>query len=231
MQRLSAMERACTSFYSKDGLKAFVREGTDDFQLLFVPREEKIHPHLSMRKGETFVDVGANVGYYSLRTALDNSDGIKVIAIEAHPHTHAALLRNIECNGLEGIITAINKAVGDKNQDMVMYEKRSDGITMYGNSSVCIAFDGEEYIHVECDTLDNILEGKRVDVLKMDIEGAEVMALAGATRVLEELRKIVVEVHGDNLEPVKSILKERGFEIQEIPYELNKYVVGTRVTS
>lgn len=223
------MERACTSFYSKDGLKAFVREGTDDFQLLFLPREEKIHPHLLMGKGETFVDVGANVGYYSLKTALDNKDDVKVIAIEAHPHTHAALLINIECNGL-GTITAINKAVGDKKQDMVMYERRTDGITMYGNSSVCTAFDGEECVHVECDTLDSILEGQKADVLKMDIEGAEVMALAGAARVLGELRKIVVEIHGDNLEPVKSILKERGFEIQVIPYELNSYVVGTRVT-
>lgn len=210
-------------------MKAFVREGTDDFQLLFMPREEKIHPHLLMEKGETFVDVGANVGYYSLRTALDNGDGVKVVAIEAHPHTHAALLKNIECNGLQ-TITAINKAVGDKKQDMVMYERRTDGITMYGNSSVCIAFDGEECVHVECDTLDSILKGQRVDVLKMDIEGAEVMALTGAARVLGELRKIVVEIHGDNLEPVKSILKDRGFEIQVIPYELNSYVIGTRAS-
>lgn len=54
----------------------------------------------------------------------------------------------------------------------------------------------------------------------MDIEGAEVMALLGASRVLRQLRKIVVEVHGDNLAAVTPILAEQGFEITLIPYDL-----------
>lgn len=218
-----------SGFYSKNGLKAYVRKDTDDFQLLFMSREERIHPHLQMNNGETFVDVGANVGYYSLKTALENEDNnVKVVAIEAHPETHSALLRNIECNGLDEIIT-INMAVADKKQDMVMYERRTtEGIKMAGNSSICIAFDEENGISVQCDTLDSILAGHKADVLKMDIEGAEVMALAGASRVLKELRKIVVEIHGDNLATVQSILEDNGFEITVIPYDLNSYVIGTK---
>jgi FkbM family methyltransferase len=225
------VERAYSGFYSKDGLKAYVREGTDDFHLLFMPREEKIHPHLQMKRGETFVDVGANVGYYSLKTAMDNkANNVEVIAIEAHPETYSALLKNIDCNGLD--VTAINKAVGDKKQDMVMYERRrSDGVMMYGNSSICMAFDGEESVHVQCDTLDSILAGHRAHVLKMDIEGAEVMALSGASRILKEIRKIVVEIHGDNLDSVQSVLRENGFDITVIPYELNSYVVGTKTAA
>ena len=218
-----------SGFYSKNGLRAYVRKDTDDFHLLFTPREEKIHPHLQMNSGETFVDVGANVGYYSLMTALENKDNdVKVVAIEAHPETYSALLRNIECNGLEEIIT-INMAVADKKQEMVMYEKHTtEGIQMAGNSSICEVFDEEKSIHVQCDTLDSILAGYKADVLKMDIEGAELMALAGASRVLRGLRKIVVEIHGDNLAAVQSILEDNGFEITVIPYELNSYVIGTK---
>lgn len=221
-----------SSFYDKNGLKAYVREGTDDFQLLFMPREEEIHPHLRMKSGETFVDVGANVGYYSLVTALENVENeVNVISIEAHPETYVALLKNIECNNLEEKITVINKAVADKRQDMVMYERcTTDGVKMFGNSSICLALDSEQSIRVQCDTLDSILAGHRVDVLKMDIEGAEVMALAGSLRVLKELRKIVVEIHDDNLAAVQSILGGNGFEITVIHCKLNAYVIGTKST-
>lgn len=233
---MSIMENIPTAsgFYSKNGLKAYIREGTDDFQLLFTLREEKIQPHLQMNKGETFVDVGANVGYYSLKTAIENMDNsVKVVAIEAHPETYSALLKNVQCNDLnfgDDAIIAINKAVADKKQDAIMYERHTeDGIRMAGNSSICIAFDKKNSILVQCDTLDNILaDYGRVDVLKMDIEGAEVLALAGASRVLSEVRKIVVEIHGDNLAAVLSILRESGFEVTTIPYELNIYVIGTR---
>jgi len=227
---------SASGFYTQNGLKAYIREGTDDFHLLFTPREEKIQPHLQMNKGETFVDVGANVGYYSLKTAIENMDNsIKVIAIEAHPETYSALLKNIRCNGLDigdDAIITVNKAVADKRHDAMMYERHTeDGIKMAGNSSICITFDKKNSILVQCDTLDNILaDYGRVNVLKMDIESAEVMALMGASRVLRELRKIVVEVHGDNLSAVLSILREYGFEVTTIPDELNVYVIGTRPT-
>ena len=219
-----------SSFYDKSGLKAYVREGTDDFQLLFMPREEEIYPHLRMNSGETFVDVGANVGYYTLMTALENLENdVDVISIEAHPDTYVALLKNIECNNLEKKITAINKAVADKKQDMAMYEIcTTDGVKMFGNSSICLALDSEQSTTVQCDTLDNILAHRKVDVLKMDIEGAEVMALAGSSRVLRDLRKIVVEIHDDNLAAVQSLLEGNGFEITVIQCKLNAYVIGTK---
>lgn len=220
--------------YYQSGLKAYIREGRDDYQFLFVPREEKIHPHLQMNKGEVFVDVGANVGYYSLKIALANrNNDVKVVAIEAHPETYSALLKNIECNDLDdGTIVAVNKAVADKKRDdVVMYERYTeDGVKRAGNSSICITFDNKNSVLVQCDTLDNILANyDRVDVLKMDIEGAETMALIGASTVLKKLRKIVIEIHGNNLEPVISILEENGFVITRIPYDLNVYVIGTRL--
>jgi FkbM family methyltransferase len=224
-------EQFPSGFYSKNGINAYVRERTDDYQLLFVPREEKILPHLRMNRGETFADIGANVGYYSLKTAIENrGNDVKVIAVEAHPETYLALLKNIECNGFgEEDIIAINKAVADKKQKVMMYERHLDGVKMAGNASICISFDGKENaLSVQCDTLDNMLAKHEVDVLKMDIEGAEVMALEGASSALKKMRKIVVEIHGDNLAAVQSILTENGLEVTTIPYELNNYVIGTR---
>ena len=52
-----------------DGTKAIPRRGTRDFYMLFLSREQDITPHLSMQENETFIDVGANVGSYTLMVA------------------------------------------------------------------------------------------------------------------------------------------------------------------
>ena len=57
--------------YSNNGIKAIPRKGTQDFYMLFVPREEGIKQHLIMYENETFVDVVGNVDSYSLKIAND----------------------------------------------------------------------------------------------------------------------------------------------------------------
>ena len=95
--------------YSINGIKAIPRKGTQDFYMLYIPREEDVKPHLIMYENETFVDVGANVGSYSLKIANDyKNKGVSVVAIEAHPKNYKALCRNIELNGFKHI-KAINK--------------------------------------------------------------------------------------------------------------------------
>jgi tRNA G37 N-methylase Trm5 len=94
------------------GARAIPRKGTRDFQMLFIPREEDVKRHLVMEENETFVDVGANVGSYSLMVANEYKDrAVKVIAIEAHPENYKALRRNIQCNKFENVIIPINKVV------------------------------------------------------------------------------------------------------------------------
>jgi hypothetical protein len=57
--------------YSDNGIKAIPRKGTQDFYMLFIPREEGIKQHLIMYENETFVDLGSSVGSYSLNIAND----------------------------------------------------------------------------------------------------------------------------------------------------------------
>ena len=90
-------------------------------------------------------------------------------------------------------------------------------------------------VEVESDTIDNILREIKIekpDVLKMDIEGAEVLALKGAKDTLNKLRKIIVEIHLDNLLQVKEILLAYNFEIDVIDIPQMTwhyyYIVGTK---
>jgi FkbM family methyltransferase len=225
--------------YSINGFKALHRKGTDDFYVLSIPREKEIQPHLTMQKDETFVDVGANVGYYSLRIAKEySSKGVNVIAIEAHPENCKALSKNIELNGFK-CIKPINKAVSDHKSTVTLYE-RVDGRNrirseFYSLSDAPLTENnvvrpGGRSLQVECDTIDNILGGQKVDVMKIDIEGGEVSALGGATNTLKMLRKIIVEVHGNTREKIRSILNDtHRFRLDTVETPVMGYVIGSNI--
>jgi len=217
--------------HKANGIKAIPRRNTDDYFLLFVDREKEIKEHLKFVKGDVFVDVGANVGYYTLKAATDYGNDITVIAIEAHPETFKALCRNIACNNFSNII-AINKAVSNKKDILSLYESiDKNGSVISGRSSIFFDHTRNRSYEVPCDTLDDILVENDVhkpSVLKMDIEGAEVVALSGATKTLKELRKIIVEVHGTNLEKVTQIIQGHGFDTKIVSTTGESYVVGTR---
>ena len=114
-------------YVMKSGVKAIPRKGTKDFYMLFVAREQDIGSHLAMKENETFVDVGANVGSYTLSAAKEYKDkGVKIIAVEAHPDNYRALCRNIQINNFRNVKT-INKAVSDHKGNVTLYERSHDG--------------------------------------------------------------------------------------------------------
>lgn len=228
------------AYVTENGVKAIPRRRTRDFQMLFVPREQEVKRYLVMEENETFVDVGANVGSYSLMVANEyKGKAVKVIAIEAHPGNYEALCRNIRCNKFENLIIPINKVVSDHKGVVALYERSHDGTRVDSEMfSVCndqlidasnILHPGGNSLEIECDTLDNILLNYRVDVIKMDVEGAEVLALKGATKTLEVIRKIVVEIHGDKSENVKQILRNHGFKLESINEQGQmSYITGSK---
>jgi FkbM family methyltransferase len=208
----------------KSGIKAIPRKGTKDFSVLFLAREQDIGSNLVMKENETFVDVGANVGSYTLSAAKEYKDkGVKIIAVEAQPDNYRALCRNIQINNFRNVKT-INKAVTDHKGNVTLYEFH-DGIhvdssrySLYDKAFLPennILHAGGNLLRLDCDTLDNMLHDQRVDVMKIDIEGAEVMALKGACNTLKKLRKIVVEIHGENDNIIHQILSEHDFDLQD----------------
>ncbi len=230
--------------YLINGIRVVPRKFTNDFDMLSWPREEVIRQHIVMRNNETFVDVGANIGKYTLAIAKEYEHRpVNIIAIEAQPENYKALCRNINLNkNFKDKIIPINKAASDYKGKVTMYEYLGYGPrSRFETFTIIDRVEGSQEIRtaalqVECDTLDNILAEvtTKVDVMKMDIEGAEVMALTGATNTLKQLRKIVVEVHNYNFEHVRNILERYQFHLEIIKEnwgekgEIHGYIIGQK---
>ena len=136
-------------------------------------------------KGGLLVDVGANYGYFSCLWAAQNSIN-KVFAFEASPVNLQPLNNNINKNCLSEAITmvpiAIGKEKGKLKFDLGNESKQTGwgGLSLKNNSSS---------IEVKVDTLDNYAENNnisKIDVLKIDTEGADTWVLYGAKRLLKE---------------------------------------------
>jgi FkbM family methyltransferase len=153
----------------------------------YEPQETLLLPAL-LRKGDVCVDVGAHWGYFSLIAAARVGRSGRVIAVEADPRVFATLQRTLSLNpGLS--IEAVQVAAAAEPGRLVLngYDERGDN---WGISSVATAQGGAAF-EVQAEPLDDLFARFRVQevgLLKMDIEGAEVLALAGCERFLRERR-------------------------------------------
>ena len=141
------------------------------------------------KNGDTVIDVGAGIGDDVV--AFSRMVGVtgRVIAIEAHPRTYRCLVKTIEANKIGNVI-AINAAVSDSEGCISI----SDTDNLLSNSTQ----NGNRTISVQAKTLENIIaetDSNRIDLIKMNIEGAETRALAGMTSVLINTPHIVVSCH------------------------------------
>lgn len=222
--------------YLINNIKVMLRKGSKDFHMFCLRREEEISDYIKIYDNETFVDIGANVGYYTLKIAKQYQNiPIKVIAIEAHPENYNALCKNIELNKFSNI-KAINTAVSDRKGIVTMYERKSVNRIQPEWYTIQPIISGNQLdkrysIEVNSNTLDNILDKDKADFIKIDIEGAEVEALKGAQKTLKDLRKIIVEIHENNFDKVRKILEENSFEIETIINKIEKtegFIIGTK---
>lgn len=211
---------------SANGITAIPRRHTQDFDMLFKTREEKVQPEiLDLTDDESFVDAGANVGYYTLKVASqlrDNRSLGKVISIEAHPDNYRALCRNIACNGFTNVI-ALNRAIWDSRGTISLHQRITAGNRLLTDDARVLLNhtpdSGGSELAVNADTLDNMITEnnvKQIGVLKMDIEGAEVHALNAASETMKRTRKIIVEVHDRNEEAVRAMLCDNGFSTRQL---------------
>ncbi len=136
-----------------------------------------------------FVDAGANVGYFSLLAA---SRGAHVLAYEPTLAVYRRLKENFALNGFSGDL--VNAALSDKAGTVKLYESDDDpeANSIFGN--------GEWSSTVRTVSLDRDLIRfgvKRVDLLKIDVEGAEPMVLDGAKKLLSSVDApdLIIEVN------------------------------------
>lgn len=173
-----------------------VRARCDDLYHVLPAREPAILRTIreTLRKGDVFVDAGANIGFYTiLASRLVGSRG-RVIAIEMMPDTAAILRGHLELNGCRNV-TIIEKAISECSGNTVSAFVQSG---KFGQASITRVQPGEA-IEVETITLkDIIFDTPVVKLIKMDLEGAEIAALNSLGDSAARVQNIIFEDWGNS---------------------------------
>lgn len=171
----------------------------------------------SIQKGDVIADVGAHFGLYAIAFAKRTGPTGKVFAIEADSNNAEVLSAHVRLNQVESIVEIVQKAVTDREGSADWHSQDTQSVVKPSTLS-------ENASTVQMTTLDRLLEGRRLDVMLIDIEGYEEPALRGGFNLLNDRlrrpRLIVVEVHPYNWELCGSssasflrLLNEAGYEV------------------
>jgi len=166
---------------SRDGLYWEIPPGYPGAMTALLEHEAKVKQFLTshFKQDHVFVDVGANVGAYTVRAA---AHGMKVHAFEPNPENMKILKRNAELN--EVSVDTLEYALGSVEGK----------VSMFPNGATSRIVDGEG-IEVPVRTLDSF-QLPRVDLLKVDVEGYELEVLRGAEQTLARCHPVMmVEMH------------------------------------
>ena len=196
-----------------------VRAGTDDIVNILPAREPQGLALLrgTLQPGDTFVDAGANIGLYSIVASTLVGSAGQVIAVEMMPGTAAQLRTNVALNDATNV-RVVRIALSDRDGATVT---ASSNTRKLGQASITPARHGSTRdlsVAVYTQRLDTLLRGvKRVRLMKMDLEGAEALALAGAYGVLDRIDAILFE--NNTCDPrIARLLEQRGFAIRELDH-------------
>jgi FkbM family methyltransferase len=168
----------------------------EDDRLLQLAFREAIRP------GHTVLDIGAFVGYYTLLAARRVGTKGRVIAIEPTPVTYRILIEHLVLNDLFHHVDVWQLAVGERNGSVKIYFQEHDPVRGH-NSIHPLAFFQKGLTEnlvsrtVPCIPLGPFLEAMEVkpDVIKIDIEGAEIGALQSLINVLKGEAVVFCELH------------------------------------
>jgi FkbM family methyltransferase len=135
--------------------------------------------------GDTFLDVGANQGYYSVKVGgLTAPDG-QIYAFEPNPELYPVVVDNMFINGFIPRSTVFNLAAGDgASKSTLLFEPRCPG---GGQVGIDLSIEGPQYNRVEIDVaaIDDLLPPDCVaNLIKIDVEGYEPLVLAGMRKLL-----------------------------------------------
>lgn len=146
--------------------------------------------YVSIKPGNIIIDIGANIGTFTVKAAKATGETGRVIAIEPDADNLQILTKNIHANKLTNV-TIVPKGVWSSKSLMKLFKAESG----FNHS---IVEERDSFTEVEVDTIDNILENlgvTKADILKLDIEGAETEAIRGMDKTLGIANVITGEYH------------------------------------
>ena len=193
-------EQTLRYFWSQGIERTF--NGSDRFVISPKARQvpENVEPETwkalmsELKAGDTFVDIGAYMGLYTIAAATRHRGFGRVIAFEPDVRNFSLLKENIRLNRLQGQVELHQTAVSD----------RPGFAPFLGNGSpeACLVSSKQSNTAVEVVTLDHVFAKEHVDILKIDVQGYEEMVLRGAHDLLlspkRRPRAIFIEVHPNN---------------------------------
>ncbi len=165
-----------------------------------------------LRDDDLFVDVGANVGSYTILGCA--VAGARGVAFEPVPTTYKRLIENLRLNHLENRVEAVNAGVGSQPGSLRFTSDEDTMNHILADSEVCA-----NPIDVGVVTLDRALEGRTPSLLKIDVEGYELPVLQGANETLSShsLRAVIMELNGSgerygfDESKIVDLMREHGF--------------------
>jgi len=152
---------------------------------VYEPFETKIVKGL-IRKGDVVLDIGANIGYYTLLFAKLVGKNGRVIAFEPEPDNFAILKKNITLNNYKNI-EAFQKAVSDRTEKIKLFLHK----TAKTQHSIYSSTENDRAIEVESVKLDDVIDEK-IDFVKIDAEGAKGLIINGMANLLRKNKNIKI---------------------------------------
>jgi FkbM family methyltransferase len=184
-----------------------------------------------IRRGMTVVDAGANQGIYTLYLADLVRPG-RVFAFEPEPMLYGQLVSNVRNNSAENV-NCYQIALSDSAGSLTLVP----GVLNLGDNRIIVDQEERpEKISVKAATLDEMFPAERIDFLKMDIQGWEAQAFAGARETLERNPDLILMFEfwpfglakaGANPDAVLGLLEERGFALWRVR---NGWLIGLEGT-
>jgi len=168
------------------------------------------------------VDAGAHLGYFSLLLAKQVGKGGKITAFEAHPENARRLKKHLQINHLDDRVTIENQAVSNGLTSTVsLFEGRNDSSCEWNIIGRDTAGKMKEAVlQIPATSLDIYFPPSiAIDFIKMDIEGAEELALSGMHRILRESRPLVlVEFHNPEAWAARIELTNAGYQLYDVEH-------------
>jgi len=162
--------------------------------------------------GSTVLDLGAHHGYFAMLASRHvGTDGI-VYAFEPAPENFKIMKTNFELNNLTNV-TPVNMAASDKRATVPFYLCKPNDVQ---GSLFATLRDNESTVPVESMTIDEFLDGKPVDVVKMDIEGGEPRALEGMSKTLFKSKDVVLFIEFNH-----HLLRRAGVDPPDLFHQLD----------
>lgn len=206
----------------KDGYRLLLQPSSISLALWIDPtaRSEDVDLiKMILRPGDSFYDIGANIGQLSIEAAILVGPSGRVTSFEAHPRTAEFLRNNVKLNGLKNI-RIVQAAIGEKCGWLVFTDDNSDDQNSVSEGGS---------IYVPALKLDTLSEGEKIDLLKIDIEGYELFAIKGASETLKNVDVIYFEAwdrhfekYGYCFSDFHNLLGEMGFTIGKIDIDRKK---------